>query len=200
VQEWYPKLVAMLPSEGWTPTTNVTLRFRTDMGGTPASAGGGFINLNAGWFKKELKREARGAVVHEMVHVVQNYRGGGRNNPTAARMPGWLVEGIPDYIRWFLYEPQTKGAEISKARIANARYDGMYRVTGNFLNWVSQTYDTNIVVKINAAGRQGKYTEEIWKTLTGKTIQELNDEWKKALEAKVAAADKPKETPKVEKN
>jgi hypothetical protein len=198
VQEWYPKLVAMLPSDGWQPTTNVTLRFRNDMN-VPASAGGGFINCNAGWFRKELKREARGSVVHEMVHVVQNYGRVRRSDTNATRMPDWLTEGIPDYIRWYLYEPQTKGAEISQRNLARAKYDASYRVTGNFLNWVTTKYDTNIVVKLNAAGRKGKYSEELWKTATGKTVQELGDEWKKALEEKLAAANPRKETPKEEK-
>ncbi len=193
VQEWYPKLVAMLPSEGWQPTTNVTIRFRDNMGGTPASAGGGNINCNAGWFRKELKREARGSVVHEMVHLVQSYGRVRRDDPDATRMPGWLTEGIPDYIRWYLYEPQTKGAEISQRNLARAKYDASYRVTGNFLDWVTTKYDTNIVVKLNTAGRQGKYREEIWKTATGKTVQELGEEWKKALEEKLAAAEPPKE-------
>ena len=188
VQEWYPKLVALLPSEGFQPLTNVTLRFREDMGGTPASAGGGFINLNTGWFRKELKREARGSVVHEMVHVVQSY--GRRTNPNATRMPGWLTEGIPDYIRFYLYEPQIKGAEISARNLERAKYDASYRVTGNFLNWVSEKYDTNIVRKLNAAGRAGAYSEEVWKSATGKTSPELGAEWKQALQAKLAPAPK----------
>src|SRR4051812_44051262 len=41
VKEWYPKLVAMLPSEGYTAPTNVTIKFSDRMGGTPAAAGGG---------------------------------------------------------------------------------------------------------------------------------------------------------------
>jgi len=94
-------------------------------------------------------------------------------------MPGWLVEGIPDYIRWFLYEPQTKGAEITTNGLARAKYDASYRITGNFLNWVTQKYDTNVVQKLNAAGRAGKYQEELWKEYTGKTVQELGEEWKK---------------------
>jgi len=130
VQEWYPKLVAMLPSDGFEATTNVTLRFRNDMGGTPASAGGGRINMNSGWFRKELTREAIGSVVHEMVHVVQSYGRARRTNPQATRTPGWLVEGIPDYIRWFLYEPETKGAEITQRNLARAKYDASYRGEG----------------------------------------------------------------------
>ena len=50
--------------------------------------------------------------MHELVHVVQQYR---------RRPPGWLVEGIPDYIRWYLYEPQSRGAEISPPRVSTQR-------------------------------------------------------------------------------
>src|SRR6185436_15169029 len=132
VQQWYPKIVKMLPSEGYEAPTNVTIRFRDDMGGTPASAGGGRINCNAGWFKRNLKGEARGSVVHEMVHVVQNYGLARRANPNATRMPGWLVEGLADYIRWFLYEPESKGAEITPRNFERAKFDASYRVTGNF--------------------------------------------------------------------
>ena len=189
VQEWYPKLVAMLPSEGFSARTNVTIRFRDNMGGTPASAGGGFINCNAGWFKKELKREARGAVVHEMVHVVQSYGRVPRGDTNAVRMPGWLVEGIPDYIRWFLYEPETKGAEITQRNLARAKHDASYRITGNFLNWVTEKYDTNIVRRLNAAGRASKYSTNLWVEYTGKTVQELGDEWKKFHEQRLASVE-----------
>jgi hypothetical protein len=186
VQQWYPRLVAMLPSDGFVAPTQLTLRFRNDMGGTPASAGGGRINMNSGWFRRELNREARGAVVHEMVHVIQDYGRARRANPNATRTPGWLVEGIADYIRWFLYEPETQGAEITERNLARAKYDASYRITGNFLNWVTQTQDREIVRKLNAAAREGKYAEELWKKWTGKTLPELGDEWKKEHEARLA--------------
>jgi hypothetical protein len=200
VEEWYPKLVALLPSEGWVARSNVTIRFRDNMGRTPASAGGGFINCNAGWFRRELKREARGSVVHEMVHVVQSYGRVPRDDPSATRMPGWLVEGIPDYIRWFIYEPQTKGAEITANNFARAKYDASYRVTGNFLNWVTQKYDTNVVQKLNAAARAGKFREDLWKEYTGKTVQELGEEWKRFHQDRlgIKSEDKPAEESKKE--
>lgn len=188
VQTWYPKLVAMLPSEGFTARNELTLVFREDMGGTPASAGGGRINLNSQWFRTELRREARGAVVHEMVHVVQDYGRARRLNRNATRTPGWLVEGIADYIRWFLYEPETKGAEITARNLARARYDASYRITGNFLNWVTQRYDPNLVKNLNALARDGKYTEEAWEEATGKTLPELGDEWREELERRLSAA------------
>jgi len=186
VQTWYPKLVAMLPSEGFVARTNLTLRFRSDMAGTPASTSGGVINMNSDWFRGELRREARGAVVHEMVHVVQNYGRARRVNSNATRTPGWLVEGIADYIRWFLYEPETRGAEITARNLARARHDASYRITGNFLNWVTQRYDPELVRKLNVVAREGNYTEELWKKWTGKTLAELGDEWKREHERRLA--------------
>src|SRR6185369_8183396 len=185
VTEWYPKLVKMLPSEGYEAPTRMTLLFRDNMGGTPASAGGGRINCNIGWFRKNLKGEARGAVVHEMVHVVQNYGRARRTNPNATRAPVWLTEGIPDYIRFFKYEPQIHGAEISRRRLEAAKYDASYRVTGNFLNWTTEKYNKDLVQKLNAAIREGKYTEDLWKEYTKHTVQELGEEWKKDLEKRL---------------
>lgn len=123
-----------------------------------------------------MKRETLGSVVHEMVHAAQSYGLARRDDTTATRIPGWLVEGIPDYIRWFHYEPQTKGAEITARNLSRAKYDASYRISGNFLNWVATKYDMNIVVKLNAAGRAARYRGELWKEVTGKTVQELGDE------------------------
>ena len=188
VQEWYPKLVAMLPSDGFEAATQITFRFRTDMGGTPASAGGNRVNLNADWFRRELRREALGCVVHEMVHLVQDYGRARRSTPGATRAPGWLVEGITDYIRWFLYEPESKGAEITERNLARATYDASYRITGNFLNWVTQTHDRGIVAKLNAAAREGRYSRTLWEDWTGKTLDALGEEWKRSNEARINAA------------
>ncbi|MCB9892429.1 MAG: DUF1080 domain-containing protein [Planctomycetes bacterium] len=187
VQTWYPKLVALLPSDGFEPYEAITLRFRDDMGGTPASASGPTINCNAPWFRKERDGEALGAVVHEMVHVVQRYRRmRRRGGERGSRFPGWLVEGIPDYVRWFLYEPESRGAEITRRNVDRARYDASYRVSGNFLDWVVRNHDETIVVKLNAAARQGTYTEALWKEATGQTLEELGDAWKAQHEQRIA--------------
>jgi len=188
VTNWYPKLVAMLPSDGFTAPDRVTLRYRTNMGGTPASAGGSRINLNATWFRRNLEGEARGSVVHEMVHVVQQYGRARRTNPNATRTPGWITEGIPDYIRWFLYEPETKGAEITRRNLDRASYDASYRITGNFLDWVTRTYDKDLSRKLNAAAREGRYEEALWKEYTGKSLEELGREWKEGHQNRLAEA------------
>jgi hypothetical protein len=186
VRQWYPKIVKMLPSEGYEAPTSVTIAFSADMRGV-AATGGTRVRCAAGWFRRNLKGEAKGAVVHELVHVVQRYGRVRRNGPRTARTPGWLVEGIADYIRWFLYEPETRGAEITKRSLPRARYDASYRVSGNFLNWVTKTYDKDLVRKLNAAARQGKYSEDLWKEYSGHTLQELGAEWKASLEKRLAA-------------
>ena len=91
VQEWYPKLVKMLPSEGYEAPTRVSIKFRDGMR-VPAAAGGSRISCNSDRFRRNLNGEARGSVVHEMVHVVQQYGRVRRDNPNATRPPGWLVE------------------------------------------------------------------------------------------------------------
>ena len=186
LQEWYPKIVKMLPGEGYEAPSRVSIMFSKDMQGV-AATGGTRIRCAATWFRKQLKGEAIGAVVHELVHVVQNYGTARRNNPNPTRTPGWVVEGIADYIRWFLYEPQTHGAEVTKRNISQARYDANYRISGNFLSWVTENYDRDIVRKLNAAARKGNYNEDLWKTATGHTLQELGDQWKQTLEKKIAA-------------
>ncbi|HZQ48158.1 MAG TPA: basic secretory protein-like protein [Verrucomicrobiae bacterium] len=178
--EWYPKIVAMLPSEGYHPPKRFSVTIKPGRG--VAATSGTRVSANAAWLKSQLGREAIGSLIHEEVHVVQQYGRARRNNPNATDSPGWLVEGIPDYIRFYLFEPQNHGAEIKQSNVARARYDGSYRVTANFLNWVAEKYDKNIVQKLNAAMRDGNYSENLWQKNTGKTLQNLGDEWKQSLE------------------
>lgn len=185
VKQWYPRIVEMLPSEGYDAPKRTVITFSANMQGV-AAAGGTGIRCAARWFRGQLKGEAKGAVVHELVHVVQSYGRARRTNRNATRTPGWVVEGIADYIRWLLYEPQTHGADITARNISQARYDGNYRISGNFFDWVVETHDRDIVRKLNAAAREGRYSDGLWKEYTQNTLQELNDAWKASLEERIA--------------
>ncbi|MDB5291947.1 MAG: hypothetical protein JWL69_3188, partial [Phycisphaerales bacterium] len=187
--KWYPIIVEMLPSDDYTAPVKFTLVIENPGRGV-AATGGTKIMCAAPWFRRNLKGEAVGAVVHEMVHVVQQYGRARRNNPDAVRPPGWLVEAMADYIRWFKYEPQSHGADRVRDP-ANAKYDSPYRVGANFLNFVTDKYDKEIVKQLNAAMRQGKYSDELWKKYTGKTADELGQEWKDGLIAQAAMPRKP---------
>ena len=162
---WYPLIVEMLPSDGYTAPDRFTIVFHSDMRGV-ANASGRRINCAVPWFKRNLEGEAVGAVVHEMVHIVQQYRRGRGGN----RNPGWMVEGLADYIRWFLYEPEDKRPRPNPQR---AKYTDSYRTTAAFLAYVTHSHDKEIIKKFNAAMREGKYSEDLWKEYTGKTADEL---------------------------
>jgi len=162
----YAMISDALPSEGFTPPRTVTLRLSNKYNGV-AQCSGTHITGSARYFKDHP--DDVGAMVHETVHVVQSYRG--RDNP------GWLVEGIADYIRFFKYEPGKLGP-LNPRRV---RYDGAYRQSATFLAYVTAKYDKDLVRKLNAALRAGRYRETIFKEATGKTVQELGEEWKASL-------------------
>jgi hypothetical protein len=166
--QWYPKIIAALPSKNFKALPTVSIAI-TDQYGGVAATGGNHVMCSSAWFKRNIKGEAAGAVVHELVHVVQQYgrtRGGTRN-------PGWLVEGVADYIRWFKYEPKPTGTRPRNPD--RAKYTDSYRTTAGFLNYVVEKHDKEIVTKFNADMRQGKYSPDRWKEYTGKTVDEL---WK----------------------
>jgi hypothetical protein len=179
IQKWYPLIVKALPGEGYSAPQRFGITFNPNYHGV-AATGGTHIDCDPTWYRNNLKTEALGSVVHELVHVVQQY--GRARRAGAARPPGWLVEGIPDYLRFYQYEPELHGADIKPRNAARARYDGSYRVSANFLNWVVGKYDPDLIRELNAALREGRYDEELWKTRTGHTLAELGEEWKKTLD------------------
>jgi hypothetical protein len=162
----YPMICDALHSDGFKPRTTITMTLKNDYKGV-AMAGGGRITGSVKYFKDHPADV--GAMVHETVHCVQSYRTRGN--------PGWLVEGVADYIRFFKYEP----GKIGRINPDRARYNGSYRTTAAFLNYVSEKYDKQLVRKLNAAMREGEYKEELWKVLTGKPVTELDEEWRNTL-------------------
>jgi hypothetical protein len=162
----YPMINDELKSDGYKPPTQVMMTLKKEYRGV-AATGGTRITGSVKYFHDHP--DDVGAMVHETVHVVQHYRA--RNNP------GWLVEGIADYVRFFKYEP----GKIGRINPDRARYDGAYRQTAAFLNYVSEKYDKDLVRKLNAAMRQGEYKEDLWKEFTKKTAKELDEEWRGTL-------------------
>ena len=165
-EKQYPMICDELTSPGYTPPTRIRMVFDPEYKGI-AAAGGNRIVASPSYFKGH--RDDFGAMVHETAHCVQGYR--------ARRLPGWLVEGIADYVRYWKYEPK----KARKPRPERARYDGSYGTTAAFLQFVSEKYDPKAVLKLNELLRTDKYEPAVWKTLTGKTVEELNQEWRQSL-------------------
>jgi Peptidase of plants and bacteria len=167
-EAWYPRLNEELKSEGYKPATQITMTLKSSYNGV-AAAGGTRITGSVKFFKEHPND--LGAMIHETCHIIQRYQG--RRN----RNPGWLVEGVADYVRFFVYEPG-KAGPVNRRR---AHYNDSYRTTAAFLAYVSGKYDKELVLKLNKLMREGNYKEDVFKELTGKTPQELDEEWLASL-------------------
>jgi hypothetical protein len=167
IQKWHPKIADLLKSDGFTAPSEVKLVFKKDMRGV-AHTSGATITIAAAWIKKHP--DDYGMVVHELTHVVQDYR---RENRDA----GWLVEGIADYVRYCKYEPDKKLGRINPDK---ASYKDGYGTAARFLAWIEKTHDKEIVGKLNIALRKGEYKEELFKQYTKKDLDEL---WADFLQA-----------------
>jgi hypothetical protein len=161
----YPMINDELKSDGFTPARIVTMTLKKDYRGVAATSGDHIVG-SVNYFKAHP--DDVGAMVHETVHVVQRYRG---------KSPGWLVEGIADYIRFFKYEP----GKLGRINPSRAKYNGSYRVSAAFLAYVKDKYDKDLVRKLNAALRESRYEDAMFKQWTGKTLQELDTEWRASL-------------------
>lgn len=164
VSEWFPVVWQLMGTEGQTPPKELKIYFKQTLN-VPAYAQGGSLYINGEWIQKHP--DDFGMMIHELTHIIQNYHGQGER-------PGWLVEGIADYIRWWRYEP---GADPTKINPLKNSYHDSYRITGMFLNWISNHYNKGIVPRLDKALRDGSYTDALFKDLTGKDLDTLWSEF-----------------------
>ncbi len=167
-KEWYPKIGQILGVEKLS-TEKITIKIDLEAGGV-AATGGRNIGVSARYVAKNPNDI--GMIVHELCHVVQGY---------PKYDPVWLVEGIADYVRFYCFEPVSARPHPNPAK-ASCR--DSYRTTGCFLDWACGKYDKDLIKKLDAALKADKYTEDIWKTLTGKDLDALNTEWLETLKTK----------------
>ena len=165
-EKYYPTISKLLPQDGYTPPAKVVLRFKHMDGVAYTSSDG--ITCSAEYFSKHT--DDVGAVIHELAHVVQHY--------TLGKRPGWLVEGIADWVRWFNYEPKNKQPHPTQPR---ADYDASYQTTAAFLQWCQDKYDPKLVAELDEACRNAHYKPDLWKQYTGKSVEDLGAEWKATL-------------------
>jgi hypothetical protein len=139
-----------------------------------AAASNGIIRCNPGWMKAHP--EDIDVITHEAMHIVQDYHSG--------NTPGWLTEGIADYVRHKYGVNNEKSGWKLPALKPDHHYTSSYRVTARFLVWVEDNYDKKIVDKMNAAAFKGTYEAGLWEKYTGKTIDQLWDAYTKSQETK----------------
>jgi hypothetical protein len=167
-EKWHPIISRMLHSNGHVPPSEVRIVFKKELK-VPAYASGRTITISGKWVTDHP--DDWGMVVHELTHVVQGYKRGG---------PGWLVEGIADYVRFSHYEPKTKVTVNPK----RASYKDGYRTTAKFLAWAEAEHDRDLVRKLNETLRQGRYKDELFEKHTGKNLDRLWADFLAAQERK----------------
>jgi hypothetical protein len=165
VREWFPLVCQLLATERYKPPKTLKLTFRKEIP-APAYSTGDEITINGKWIHDHP--DDFGMVIHEMTHVIQAYP------PGRANKPGWLVEGIADYIRWWRYEPESPRTPIDPQR---ASYRDSYRTTAAFLAWVVGKYNRALVPELDRALRSRSYTDDLFKQLTGKSLDDLWSEF-----------------------
>lgn len=165
-EEWHPKINEIIFGKDHAlPPKTVKLIFEPMKG--VAHATGDTIHISSEWLKKSPNDY--GMIVHELTHIVQDYKGKGE---------GWLTEGIADYVRYERYEPGTQKWKLDPAKNS---YKQGYGIAGAFLAWLEKNKNPAIVQKLNAASNDGSYKRELFTELCGADVDTLWQQYLAAL-------------------
>lgn len=158
----YPKLMA-----DFNPNAPKTVYFEIKSGiDYPAYASGNRVTYKSEWLIEHP--EDRDVSTHEMMHLVQAYHFG--------NIPWWVTEGIADYVR-DKYGISNQGWSLQPYK-AEHNYDGGYGITGQFLKWIELKVKKDFVKYLDKQCRDGKYSDAVWTSYTGKTVLQLWDQYK----------------------
>jgi len=155
----YPRL-----AETFNPKTLREVHFMVDTAykGVAATSNGKVV-FAAHWL--QTRPEDIDVVTHEVMHIVQDY---GRSVG-----PGWLTEGIADYVR-YRFGVDNAGAKWAlPAYKAEQSYKNSYRITARFFVWIESKVKEGVIVTVDKSLRDHSYTPAIWEKLTGKDLDAL---------------------------
>jgi hypothetical protein len=160
VHDWYPYVTSLLASDIYKNPKVIRLVLQPSQD-APAYTVNDTITISGAWIKEHP--DDFGMVIHELTHVVQQY-------PDSSTTPGWLVEGIADYVRWWRYEPDAPRPRID---VAKATYHDAYRTTAYWLAFIIHRYDARIVSVVDRDMKLKIDPMPEFQKLTGKTPDEL---------------------------
>ena len=123
MEQWYPIVWNLLGTQDSKPVSAIKVTFQLKQD-APAYATGGGIFVSVPWV---------------------------RAHPGSRTTPGWLVEGIADYIRWWRYEPEAPRPRITEIN----------------------KYDHGLVQKPDKAMKTRSYNDSLFETATGKKLDDL---------------------------
>lgn len=154
----YPKLAAEYNNQ---TRKDVIFFVDTDYNGV-AEADHGRVRFSDDWLRQHPGDID--VVTHEIMHIVQGYPWGAG--------PGWLTEGIADFVRYRFGVDNEGGGWSLPAYHPTQHYTNSYRVTARFLLWIENKTE-GAVKKLDGAMRTNSYGAGLWKDLTGKNVDEL---------------------------
>ena len=152
MEDAYPKMLTALGMVAPEPVLDVNLVIKR--GPLPgALTENKTTTIFSPWIDKH-EEDQKGVGVHELTHVLQRYGSGS---------PQWLVEGIADYVRYFVVQPGT----IPAFEPREYAYDNGYITSAALLDWVERTKGPGIVARLNIALHDGTYSDELFAKLAG---------------------------------
>lgn len=161
----WPKIVTAIDAPIGRIPTHLFLSFRENMG-HPAHVAGTSMVIEGNHLRRNPE-DTLGVFTHELTHFVQSYPDGS---------PGWFSEGTADYIRYKAF-PHSKWAKRVSAHTDKSKPLGAYWNSTAFLLWIEKEHKPGAVAIVSRLCKEGKYTDTIWKKLTGKSLEELTKEY-----------------------
>lgn len=135
----------------------------------PAYVSGTTMVISAKHMQRQ-KEDTYGLFSHELTHFVQNYGG---------VAPTWFTEGVAEHIRYEFHKDSIWAQHHLKYSTAKKPL-GSYWSSMLFLRWLEKAYDKPIIQLVSRACSEKLYTHDIWKKLTGKSLEQLAKEYKKS--------------------
>jgi len=164
----WPKIAQLINAPVERTPKHLFLSFKKSMG-FPAYVSGTRMVIEGDHLRRNPE-DTFGVFTHELTHFVQSYPPG---------TPGWFSEGTADYVR-FKFLPDSKWAKIVSTHTDKSKPLGAYWSSSAFLIWIEKNYSPKAVETVSRLSREGKYSDDIWKKLTGKTLESLTEEYKKS--------------------
>ncbi|WP_394779581.1 basic secretory protein-like protein [Undibacterium sp.] len=196
IEEWYPRINVALFGEGHPlPFDTVHIIFEPVLVIDGAAAYAeytqdtGIIHVSSKYIQA-MPDDFRAMMIHELSHLNQHYP-----PSPPSQNAGWLIEGIADYVRHKYFErdiqpllqldaqgklsgytknePYFYSLEHDGTSLEDHGYMKAYTVASTFLYWLETRKNKDIVQKLNLALSQGDYSDTLFKTYSGETLDRL---------------------------
>lgn len=160
LEVWYPKIAQALALPDATPKSAFSVRFdaETDVAGYYDNESA--VVLGARLFRANPKY--LGSIMHAAAVMVQEM-----NVP-----PPWVITGVGEWARIAMLHD----LDAPPLGAGQVYLDG-YLPAASFLTWIQSTYQKPIVRALTIAGIQKTYGDNLFVTTTGRSIEELWEQW-----------------------